>query len=128
MNLLIDTHLLVWAGYKSGKLSKSAKDLMNDADNQLFFSAISIWEVAIKAALGHEDFDVDPAIFRRQLADNGYKEMAFLGSHALMVSSLPPLHRDPFDRALIAQARAEGMILLTADKRVAEYSTGIQLV
>lgn len=85
------------------------------------FSAASVWEVAIKSALGRDDFSVDPRVLRRALLDNGYVELAISGAHAAAVLDLPPIHRDPFDRLLVAQAQVEGIALLTADATVARY-------
>ena len=87
----------------------------------LSFSAASIWEVAIKSALGRPDFRADPHLLRRGLLDNGYEELAITSAHAAAVSQLPHLHRDPFDRILVVQATAEGCTLLTADAALAAY-------
>jgi PIN domain nuclease of toxin-antitoxin system len=85
------------------------------------FSAASIWEIAIKRALGRDDFSVDLHLLRRGLRDNAYEELAITAAHALAVDTLPPLHKDPFDRMLLAQAQVEGIVLVTSDARVAEY-------
>ena len=98
-----------------------ARTLLEDEDATPFFSAASLWEVAIKNGLGRADFSVDPRVLRRGLLENGYVEMAVTGAHAVAVDLLPPIHRDPFDRLLIAQARVEGLTLLTADRIVACY-------
>lgn len=119
MKLLVDTHLLLWAAAGVG-LSKSASRALTDADT-LMFSAASIWEIGIKAALGRSDFSVDAAVFRRELLDNGYEELSITGAHAVVVATLPDLHRDPFDRILIAQATSEGVTLITADQAVIQY-------
>jgi PIN domain nuclease of toxin-antitoxin system len=87
--------------------------------NELLFSAASLWEITIKNALGRDDFRVEPRVLRRALLDNGYVELPITSDHAVNVDSLPPLHEDPFDRLLIAQALVEGITLLTADKNVA---------
>ena len=120
MNLLLDTHLLLWAAAGSG-LSANAIGLISDPDNELHFSAASIWEIAIKASLGRPDFALDAGVFRRELLESGYKEMSITGNHAAAVSGLPNLHRDPFDRILIAQAVVEGITLLSADDAVLAY-------
>ncbi len=101
---------------------------MNDADNELFFSAASIWEVAIKTGKGRADFQVDARRLRRGLIENGYAEIAVTGEHAVGVALLPPVHKDPFDRLLVAQAIAEGVVLLTADPIVASYPGPIRRV
>lgn len=120
MKFLLDTHILLWAAAGSG-LSKGAVDLLNDPDNELYFSAGSIWEIAIKSGLGRPEFSLDAAAFRRALLESGYEEMAIAGAHASAVSALPDLHKDPFDRILIAQAVVEGVTLLTADLAVLAY-------
>ena len=84
-------------------------------------SRTSLWEVAIKSMLGRPDFRVDARVLRRGLLENGYGELAIAGDHAVAVLNLPPLHRDPFDRMLVAQATVEGVVLLTADALVAQY-------
>lgn len=121
MILLLDTHLLLWAAYAPERLSVDARSVLEDGDNSLMFSAASIWEVAIKAALGREDFTVDARVLRRALVGNGYAELPVTGAHAAAVADLPSLHRDPFDRLLVAQARTEGIVLVTADESVAAY-------
>lgn len=128
MNLLLDTHLLLWAAEGQGRLPTGAAELMDDPDNDLVFSAASIWEVAIKQGLGRPDFDVDPMLLRRSLLDNDYRELAVSGAHAASVAALPAIHKDLFDRILVVQARVEGLILVTADRIVARYPGPIQLV
>jgi PIN domain nuclease of toxin-antitoxin system len=129
---LPDTHLLVWwAGFEaneSSPLPPVAAELMDDEANDIWFSAASIWEVAIKTALGRADFALDPSRLRRGLLDSGYEELAVTGEHAVGVSRLPPLHKDPFDRLLIAQATIEGLTLLTSDAAVAAYAGPIRRV
>ena len=128
MILLVDTHLLLWAALEPEKLPAVAHALMADESNPLWFSAASIWEVAIKNSLGREDFRVDPRLLRRGLLDNGYVELPVTGEHAAAVAQLPPLHRDPFDRLLLAQATTEGVTLLTADATLAQYAAPVRLV
>lgn len=128
MKLLLDTHLLLWLAATPKKLSKKARTFIEDQDNELFFSAASIWEVAIKQTLGREDFIVDAHLLRRGLLDNGYSELPILSDHAVVVNSLPNIHKDPFDRMLIAQATVEGFVLLTADLAVARYPGPINKV
>jgi len=125
---LLDTQLLLWAAAEPQRLSASARALFDDADNVLVFSAASIWEIAIKSSLGRTDFSIDPRVFRRALLDNGYHELPIDGAHAAAVIDLPPLHRDPFDRLLVAQSRMEGITLLTADEQVARYPGPTRLV
>ena len=121
MKLLLDTHLLLWAAGVPERLPDEARALLEDEDATPFFSAASLWEVAIKNGHGRADFSVDPRVLRRGLLENGYVEMAVTGAHAVAVDLLPPIHKDPFDRLLIAQARVEGLTLLTADRIVARY-------
>lgn len=97
-------------------------------EHELLFSAASIWEIAIKRGLGRSDFRVDPALLRRGLLENGYDELPINGRHALGVNRLPDLHRDPFDRMLVAQAVEEGVLLLTSDAQVARYPGPIRRV
>ncbi len=122
MKLLLDTHLLLWAAGEPKRLSKAARALIENADNELLFSAASLWEVAIKRGLGRKDFQVDVRLLRRGLLDNSYSELPIVSDHVVAIESLPPLHKDPFDRILVAQATAEGITLLTTDSLVAQYS------
>ncbi|MDO8345794.1 MAG: type II toxin-antitoxin system VapC family toxin [Cellvibrio sp.] len=128
MKLLLDTHLLLWLAATPKKLSKKARTLIEDQYNELFFSAASIWEIAIKQTLGREDFIADAHLLRRGLLDNGYNELPILSNHAVAVNGLPDIHKDPFDRMLVAQATVEGFVLLTADVTVAKYPGPINKV
>lgn len=128
MRLLLDTHLLLWAAEKPIRLSDAARKLMNDGGNDLMFSAASFWEIAIKRGLGRSDFQVDPRLLRRGLLDNDYTELQVGSDHAIAIDSLPLLHKDPFDRILIAQAMVEGITLLTADPLIAQYAGPIRRV
>lgn len=121
MKLLLDTHLLLWAAGEPAKLSAAARRLINDPQNELQFSAVSLWEIAIKRGLGRKDFQVDARLLRRGLLDNGYIELPITSDHVVAIESLPPMHKDPFDRLLVAQATVEGITLLTLDATVAEY-------
>lgn len=122
MRLLLDTHLLLWAAGQPGRLSAKARALLEDAGNELWFSAASLWEITIKRGLGRADFRVEPRALRRGLLDNGYRELPVTSEHAVTTDTLPILHKDPFDRILVAQSLAEGITLLTADTLVAQYS------
>jgi PIN domain nuclease of toxin-antitoxin system len=128
VKLLVDTHLVLWAATQPEKLSKRARSLLGDSQSELLFSAASIWEVVIKAALGRNDFEVDARLLRRGLLDNEWHELPITSQHAIAVDHLPPLHRDPFDRILLAQAEVEGLILLTSDPIVAQYPGSVQRV
>jgi len=128
MKLLLDTHLLLWAAGEPKRLSKPARRLIDDPDNELLFSAASLWEVAIKRRLGREDFKVDARLLRRGLLDNGYSELPIISDHVVATESLPMLHRDPFDRILVAQATVEGVTLLTIDSLISQYAGPIRTV
>ena len=128
MRLLLDTHLLIWAAERPTRLSSEARDLLLNSASQLFFSAISVLEVSIKSSLGRSDFSVDPERLRLGLLQNEYVEMQFTAAHAVAVTRLPPIHKDPFDRSLVAQAQVEGTMLVTADPMVARYPGPIRLV
>jgi PIN domain nuclease of toxin-antitoxin system len=128
VRLLIDTHLLLWAAQGSRRLSKTAFALIADPENEKIFSAASLWEIAIKSGLQRGDFRVDAAELRSGLLENDYVELAISGAHALLTSSLPPIHKDPFDRILVAQAMVEGLTLLTADPIVAKYKGPVRSV
>jgi len=121
VKLLLDTHVLLWAAGEPDRLSTTTKALIEDPEHQLVFSAASLWEIAIKRGLGRPDFIADPRLLRRGMLDNGYTELPITSEHALAVDTLPHLHRDPFDRILVAQATAEGMVLVTADPVVMSY-------
>lgn len=128
MNLLLDTHLLLWASGQPERLSTVARVLLENPSTTLHFSVASLWEIAIKRSLDRSDFRVDPHLLRRGLLDNGYIELGIKGDHALATVGLPMLHRDPFDRLLVAQAMAEGLLLLTSDTQVAAYPGPVRLV
>ena len=121
MKLLLDTHVLLWAAGSPEQLPPDARVMLEDADNALLFSAASLWEIAIKRGLGRADFQVDVRVLRRGLLDNGYMELPITSEHTVFIESLPPIHKDPFDRILVAQATVEGITLLTADEVVAQY-------
>jgi PIN domain nuclease of toxin-antitoxin system len=128
MKLLLDTHLLLWAAGEPERLSASARRLIKDLDNQLLFSAANLWEIAIKRGLGRKDFQADARLLRRGLLDNGYSELPITSHHVVATESLPPIHRDPFDRVLVAQATVEGITLLTSDPIVAQYPGPVRRV
>ncbi len=121
MKLLLDTHLLLWLSLDAPELSARARTLIEEPGNALFFSTASIWEIAIKRGLGRSDFTIDPRLLRRGLLDNGYQEILIESRHAIATLELPPLHKDPFDRILIAQAAVDGLMLATVDDMVARY-------
>jgi PIN domain nuclease of toxin-antitoxin system len=128
VNFLPDTHLLLWAAGEPGKMPQAAREIITDPANELFFSAVSIWEIAIKRALGRSNFQADPHRMRHLLLANGYRELHLTSDHGLAVLGLPPIHQDPFDRILIAQATTEAITLLTADSDIAKYPGPIRKV
>ncbi|KAA1179529.1 type II toxin-antitoxin system VapC family toxin [Rhizobium tropici] len=128
MRFLLDTHILLWATVASQQLPEKARDLIEDLDNTIAFSTASIWEVAIKAGLARPDFAVNARRLYENLLENGYEELPVFGQHAAAVADLPDIHKDPFDRILIAQAFVEGISLITADKTVASYGGLVRLV
>lgn len=128
MKLLLDTHLLLWAAGQPDRLSPDARALLDDAENEPLFSAASLWEITMKHGLGRADFQVDPRLLRRGLLDNGYAELPITSAHAVAVDSLPAIHKDPFDRVLVAQSMVEGIVLVTADPLVAQYSDLVRKV
>lgn len=119
MKILLDTNYLIWVS--ENKVPPKAKVYLEDKNNDLYFSAISIWETAIKTGTS-PDFKTVPFVLRLELIDNGYTELPLTSLHSLLVNDLPPIHKDPFDRILIAQAKMEGMLFLTADKVIKRYS------
>ena len=128
MKFLLDTHLLLWIAGDTKRLSVKARKLINEPTSELFFSAASLWEIAIKSGLGRDDFKVDARLLRRGLLDNGYSELPIGSEHAVAIDSLPPIHKDPFDRILVAQAMVEGFTLLTSDVVVAQYPGAVRRV
>lgn len=128
MKFLLDTHLVLWAAGEPERLSKQAQELISAKENELLFSAASLWEVTIKSGLGREDFKVDARLLRRGLLDNGYSELPLFSTHAVAVDGLPAIHKDPFDRILVAQATFEGITLLTSDSQVMQYPGPIRKV
>jgi PIN domain nuclease of toxin-antitoxin system len=128
LKLLLDTHLLLWAAGQPDRLSRAARRLLDNPENELLFSAASLWEVAIKRRLDRSDFQVDSRLLRRGLLDNAYNELPIMSAHVVATESLPPLHKDPFDRILVAQATVEGITLLTTDALVAQYPGPVRAV
>jgi len=128
MRLLLDTHILLWAANEPERLSKATRSLFENRNNEVVFSAISIWEIAIKSGRDRDDFRIDAGFFRRRLFDNGYEELPVTGAHAAALAGLPRIHKDPFDRMLIAQATVEGLTLVTSDPAVAKYPGPVRRV
>ena len=122
MRLLLDTHVLLWALSAPKRLGKEARAAIEDPDNEVMFSAASIWEIAIKSALRKGDFVVTPDEIVAAAVASGLGELPVRSAAAVHVAKLPPHHRDPFDRLLIAQAVTEPAILYTADSQLEVYS------
>ncbi|MCP9825159.1 type II toxin-antitoxin system VapC family toxin [Synechococcus sp. EJ6-Ellesmere] len=121
MDLLLDTHLVVWAMGSPQRLPPGLAEMLEDPRHTPVFSVASLWELVIKQGLGRPDFNVQPAVLRRALLEGNWQELAIETRHALAVAQLPPLHRDPFDRLLLAQATVDGLLLITADSQLAAY-------
>lgn len=128
MTILFDTQLLIWAAREPERLPVAVREIIEDWEQALFFSVITIWEVAIKTSLGKPEFSFDSGRFRKRLIDHGFRELPVAGEHAVAVQNLVQIHKDPFDRLMIAQASVERLILFTIDKTVARYPGAIRLV
>lgn len=128
MRLLLDTHVLLWTVASSRRLSKEARRLIEDAENEVLYSAASLWEIAIKAGLRRRDFRIDVEAFHRALPEVGLTELPVRAAHAVAVIKLPKIHGDPFDRMLIAQALSEPLVLLTNDEILARYPASVRTV
>ena len=128
MRLILDTHILLWMLDNSPKLSRDAREIMTAPDAECYVSAVSFWEIAIKASLRRRDFRVEVARLVTGARSSGLRLLSFDPDHAVRVSRLPNHHADPFDRALIAQALAEPMTLLTQDTALAPYGNAVSVV
>lgn len=128
MKVLLDTHILLWAAGEPHRLPVAARELLENPAIEPMFSPASLWGIAIKRSLERIDFQVDPRLLRRGLLDNGYQELPITGEHAVAVVGLPSLHKDPFDRMLIAQAIVAGIELITVNEIVARYPGPIRRV
>jgi PIN domain nuclease of toxin-antitoxin system len=122
MRVLTDTHILLWALLRPARLDAACREVLESPEHQVFFSAVNIWEIAIKRALDRPDFDVEPDAVHRAALETGFRELPISAVHAAAVRHLPPHHRDPFDRLLIAQARTEPLLLLTDDPLFSLYA------
>ena len=124
MNYLLDTHILLWTLVDPEKVPARMRRIVEDTGNRVWFSAASIWEIAIKHSLAKPDFTVEAATIWKAARETGLEELAVTAEHAMGVDALPWLHRDPFDRLLVAQARTGDMKLLSVDPEVNAYSSG----
>ncbi len=122
MKLLLDTHIVVWWGEGSPRLAPAIRAAVTDPANEVFVSAVFWWELAIKASKGHLAI---PLGLRQRLRQDGFRDLPITAEHALGVARLPALHRDPFDRLLIAQALAEGLVLVTHDDILTRYDVPV---
>jgi len=121
VNLLLDTHLLLWLATDDRPLPAKAAALFESTSNDLYFSVASIWEVAIKYASGRSNIRIDPVRLRQAFLAEGYTEVEITSAHAAAVVGLPDIHGDPFDRLLLAQALIEDLVLVTSDRTLARY-------
>jgi PIN domain nuclease of toxin-antitoxin system len=128
MKFLLDTHFVIWVPVDDRRISSQARAILRNPANEFVFSVTSIWEIAIKRGLHRRDFMFDPREMRRLLIENGYEELTLQSHHVVAVDSLAGIHKDPFDRILIAQAVVEGITLLTADPVIARYPGPIRKV
>ncbi len=125
MNILLDTHIALWAITDSPKLPKLARETIENLNTQIWISSASLWEIAIKHALGRGDMPISSAAAWRYFQLSGYQLLAIKAEHAVAVETLSAHHQDPFDRILIAQALIEPMRLVTHDALMAKYSDTI---
>ncbi len=121
MRLLLDTHILCWAAFDPGKLPAAMAIAIDNPANETLFSVATIWELANKYASGSEEYRYPPRVLRAHALRVGYSELPVTGDHALQMGALPPLHRNPFDRLMIAQAQCEGLILVTVSSVMKQY-------
>jgi PIN domain nuclease of toxin-antitoxin system len=128
MRFLLDTQLVLWVPVGDSRLSRAALSVLGANENEFSFSTASLWEIAIKRSLKKSNFKIDPRGIRSQLIRGGFEELLIDGDHVVAVDSLPWIHKDPFDRLLIAQAMVEGITLLTADATIARYPGPIRKV
>ncbi len=121
MKFLLDTHILLWAVSQTELLPAAMTGDLEDTRNTVYFSVINLWEMVVKSALPRRDLKIDAMLARREALSFGFRELQVTAEHAFAVGSLPSFHKDPFDRMLIAQARVEGLNLLTVDAKIQKY-------
>ena len=126
--LLLDTHLDLWAAFEPSRLSAKAAKLLQSRTVGLAFSLASLWEVAIKTSLKRTGFSVDPGLLHQALLAEGFLELPIRAAHILRVATLPWVHRDPFDRLLVAQALEDRLTLLTSDGTLKGYGRSVKVV
>ncbi|MFP3943258.1 MAG: type II toxin-antitoxin system VapC family toxin [Alphaproteobacteria bacterium] len=125
MRVLLDTHVMIWWLEGHSRLPVHVRDIVNDRNNEIHFSIASVWEIAIKTSLGKLH---TPGDLPEQMAANEIRPLPISMDHARQTTTLPFHHRDPFDRMLIAQARTEGLTLITADARISDYDVRLLMV
>jgi PIN domain nuclease of toxin-antitoxin system len=126
MNVLLDTHAFLWWAQDDPMLSQHAREVLGSGEVAVFFSVASVWEIVVKTSLGRLVFRQDPAsVIGELLETNGFQVLPIHLRHALALAELPAIHSDPFDRMLVAQARSEGLALLTADRWIGQYPVDI---
>jgi PIN domain nuclease of toxin-antitoxin system len=128
MRVLLDTHLLLWASARTRRLPKEARRILENPRNEVHFSAVSLWEIAIKLGLRRTDFRADLGLLRPALSEMGFVELPVTGAHAERLVDLPPIHKDAFDRMLVAQSLSEPFILLTNDDALEAYGEVVRVV
>lgn len=128
MRILLDTHLLLWAMAASRILPRTVKSQLLDPQNDIYYSAASLWEIAIKHGLQRADFRIDIEALVQALGASGFLELPVTAAHAAGVAKLPPIHKDPFDRLLVSQSMAEPLTLLTNDAVLADYWDGVRVI
>jgi PIN domain nuclease of toxin-antitoxin system len=128
MRILLDTHLLLWAMAASRKLPRAVRTQLLDPDNEIYYSAASLWEIAIKSGLRRKDFRIDIEALLAALRESGFVELPITAAHAAGVAGLPAIHKDPLDRLLVAQSMAEPLTFLTNDAALGDYWGGVKVV
>ncbi|MBW6423354.1 type II toxin-antitoxin system VapC family toxin [Rhizobium sp. XQZ8] len=128
MRILLDSHLLIWLVGASDRLPSEARTMIENPENVVFFSSASIWELSIKHSTGRARLALHPQVLYEQLVKHEFNEIQVTAAHGLLVASLEAIHKDPFDRILIAQSIAEGMLLLTSDETIGQYNGPIRLM
>jgi PIN domain nuclease of toxin-antitoxin system len=128
MTFLLDTQLLVWSMTRAERVSADTRSLIRSSSTKPLYSVISIWEVAIKYSLHRPDFTVDPQQLKFSLDESGFRDLPIRCEHTFAIQNLPKIHKDPFDRLLIAQAIVEGVTLLTVDSDIAKYPGPVRLI
>ena len=121
MKYLVDTHVLIWAVLNSSKLTPRARELLSDARSEYYFSTASLWEIAIKRAKNPDKIPIAAWDALALFTESGFRELAISSRHAIVTGELPEIHNDPFDRMLLAQAKTEGMPLITHDGPMTAY-------